>query len=123
MKKAIILAIALIGLQAIAQGERKERPNRGERSEKMMDLTPDEMATLQTKKMTLVLDLNESQQKDIYKINFENATQRKAMMEAHKAKPQKKSKWMQRLEDAQKMREQQVKQQSAPKNRQGRRNK
>lgn len=44
-------------------------------------------------------------------------------MEAHKAKPQKKSKWMQRLEDAQKMREQQVKQQSAPKNRQGRRNK
>jgi len=42
-------------------------------------------------------------------------------MEAHKAKPQKKSKWMQRLEDAQRMREQQVKQQSAPKNRQGRR--
>jgi YidC/Oxa1 family membrane protein insertase len=42
-------------------------------------------------------------------------------MEAHKLKPQKKSKWMQRLEEAQKMREQQVKQQSAPKNRQGRR--
>jgi YidC/Oxa1 family membrane protein insertase len=42
-------------------------------------------------------------------------------MEAHKAKPQKKSKWMQRLEGAQRMREEQAKQQSAPKNRQGRR--
>jgi len=45
----------------------------------------------------------------------------KLKMEAHKAKPQKKSKWMQRLEEAQRMREQQVKNQTAPKNRQGRR--
>ena len=36
--------------------------------------------------MTLFLDLNESQQNKIQKINIENATQRKAMMEKRKAK-------------------------------------
>lgn len=85
MKKLVFIAIALIGLQALAQQEKKERPNR-ERAEEMMNLSAEELATLQTKKMTLHLDLNESQQAEIHKINLENATQRKAMMEARKAK-------------------------------------
>lgn len=86
MKKLIIIAIALITIQGIAQGEKKQRPNSQERSQKMNDLTPDETATLKTKKMTLHLDLNEKQQKDIYKINLENATKRKEMMATMKAK-------------------------------------
>ena len=81
MKKIVLIAIAFIGLQAMAQQERKQGANRGERSEKMMNLSAEEMATLQTKKMTLHLDLNESQQTKIQKINLENATQRKAIME------------------------------------------
>jgi len=52
---------------------------------------------------------------------FINEEKLRLKMEAHKLKPQKKSKWMQRLESAQKMREQQARQQGAPKNRQGRR--
>jgi hypothetical protein len=86
MKKLIIIAIALISIQGIAQGEKKQRPNNQERSQRMNDLTPDEAATLQTKKMTLNLDLNEKQQKDIYKINLDNATKRKEMMATMKAK-------------------------------------
>lgn len=86
MKKLIIIAIALISIQGFAQGERKERPNRNENRQKMMNLSAEEMATLQTKKMTLHLDLNKSQQDDIYKINLENATLRKTYMEARKAK-------------------------------------
>jgi protein CpxP len=86
MKKLIIIAIALITIQGIAQGEKKQRPNSQERLQKMNDLTPDETATLKTKKMTLHLDLNEKQQKDIYKINLENATKRKEMMATMKAK-------------------------------------
>ncbi|GGK09918.1 hypothetical protein GCM10007962_00130 [Yeosuana aromativorans] len=87
MKKAIFIAIALVAIQVSAQ-ERNERPNRerGPRMEKMQDLTPEEMATLQTKKMTLHLDLNESQQRAVQKLNLQNATERKARMEAHKAK-------------------------------------
>tara|TARA_R110002049_G_scaffold295948_3_gene483754 strand:+ start:4444 stop:4911 length:468 start_codon:yes stop_codon:yes gene_type:complete len=83
MKKLILIAIAFIGLQATAQ--QKQGTNRGERGNKMMTLSAEDMATLQTKKMTLALDLNESQQKEIQKINLENATARKAQMEKRKA--------------------------------------
>ena len=86
MKKFIFIAIALVTLQISAQHRRNEGPNMRERSQKMSQLTPDEAATLQTKKMTLMLDLNESQQAEIHKINLENATKRKEMMEARKAK-------------------------------------
>ena len=86
MKKLILIAIAFIGLQAIAQEQKRQRPNNQERSQKMMDLSAKDMATIQTKKMTLFLDLNESQQAKIQKINLENATKRKAMMAERKAK-------------------------------------
>ncbi len=86
MQKLILIAIAFIGLQATAQQQGKQAPNRAERGEKMMNLSADDMATLQTKKMTLHLDLNESQQKEIQNINLENAKTRKAHMEDRKAK-------------------------------------
>ncbi len=86
MKKIILIAIAFIGLQATAQQQRKQGPNNGERGDMFMNLSAEEAATLRTKKMTLALDLNESQQKEIQKINLENAKQRKAMMEERKVK-------------------------------------
>ncbi|WP_372753585.1 hypothetical protein [Mariniflexile sp.] len=91
MKRLFIIALALVTIQGIAQ-ERKERPNRENRTQRMSDLTPEEMATLQTKKMTLHLDLNESQQKQIHKLNLENATAKKEMMETFKAKKESNSK-------------------------------
>ncbi|MEN3325103.1 hypothetical protein VP395_15300 [Mariniflexile soesokkakense] len=86
MKRLIVIALALASIQGIAQEERKERPNREERTHRMSDLTPEEAANLQTKKMTLHLDLNQSQQKEIYAINLKNATKRKEMMATFKAK-------------------------------------
>lgn len=86
MKKIFLIAIALISIQAIAQGEKKERHNNQERAHKMSNLSAEDMATLQTKKMTLHLDLNAEQQAKIQKLNLENATARKAKMEARKAK-------------------------------------
>ncbi|MFD1614897.1 Spy/CpxP family protein refolding chaperone [Gelatiniphilus marinus] len=85
MKKLAIIALALFALQATAQDGKKGYQNK-ERGAKMMDLSVEEMATLQTKKMTLHLDLTKSQQEKIQKLNLENATKRKAMMEARKAK-------------------------------------
>lgn len=87
MKNALLIAMALIAIQVSAQ-ERNQRPNRerSPRMERMQNLTPEEMATLQTKKMTLHLDLNETQQRAVQKLNLQNATERKARMDARKAK-------------------------------------
>jgi len=89
MKKLIIIALALVTVQITAQERKnrqnKERGNRGERMERFQDYTPEEMATLQTKKMTLHLDLTKSQQKEIQKLNLENAIDRKAKMDARKS--------------------------------------
>ncbi|AUP81565.1 hypothetical protein [Flavivirga eckloniae] len=83
MKQLIMIAIVLISIQAVAQPDRGDRP---ERAQKMKNLSAEEMATLKTKKMTLFLDLSESQQKEVQKINLENATLRKKMMEERKAR-------------------------------------
>ena len=85
MKKIIVIAIALISMQGIAQQQGNNRANNPERGQKMNSLTAEEMAELQTKKMTLNLDLNASQQKEVYKLNLENAKQRKTMMETYQA--------------------------------------
>ncbi len=51
----------------------------------MKDFTPEQIATLQTKKMTLALDLTEAQQSQIQTLNLENAKARKAKMDELKA--------------------------------------
>lgn len=81
MMKNVILALALIaGMTVMAQkGE-------GHQRQAMKDLTPEQMATLQTKKMTLALDLNKEQQTKIQLMNLENAKLRKAKMEERKTK-------------------------------------
>jgi len=86
MKKIILIAIALVSLQGMAQERQREqrRDFKKERSQALKDLTPEQAATLQTKKMTLHLDLSEAQQKDIYKLNLANAKERQAKMKAAK---------------------------------------
>ncbi len=83
MKKIILIALALVTIQVSAQ-ERSQEFRKGERKErinKFKDFTPEEVAELQTKRMTLDLDLTPSQQKQIQKLNLENAIDRKAKME------------------------------------------
>lgn len=74
-----MMVMFLAGLTASAQkGE-------GTHRESMRDLTPEQIATLQTKKMTLVLDLTAEQQTQIKAIQLENAELRKAKMEERNA--------------------------------------
>jgi len=82
----MLIAIALISLQGIAQERQREhrKGDRNERSQTLRNLNPEEAATLQTKKMTLRLDLTEAQQKEVYKINLANAKERQTKMEAVK---------------------------------------
>ena len=87
MKKLVLIALAFMAIQVTAQERHREsRHNENkERAHKFQDLTPEEAATLQTKKMTLYLDLTEAQQVKVHALNLENAMMRKAKMDARKA--------------------------------------
>jgi len=87
MKEVVIFLIALVALQVSAQDQKREHQRDGQRArmETMKDFTPDELATLQTKKMTLHLDLNEAQQKEMQAFFLEEAKFRKSKMEERKA--------------------------------------
>ena len=60
MKKIFITLLLLVGITAIAQ--RPEEKKGKERHKMMHDFTPEQVATLHTKKMTLALDLTTAQQ-------------------------------------------------------------
>ncbi len=78
MKKVIIAVTLLISVAAIAQ------KGAGRNLKGMKDLSPDQIATLQTKKATLALDLTEEQQTQMKELFTKNATMRKAKMEKRK---------------------------------------
>ncbi len=81
MKKLAIIAMALITLTATAQRVGEERGERGQQN-----LSAEEVASLQTKRMTLALVLSDVQIKKVHKINLEQAEKRKAMREARNNK-------------------------------------
>lgn len=78
MKKLSLLLMMLIAISAFSQQEGQY--NRGDRS----DMSAEEMATLQTERLTLHLNLNEAQQQEVKKLHLESATERKAMMAERK---------------------------------------
>lgn len=88
MKKLAVMVALLVSTIVMAQ----ERPQRRgdmkpeHRREMMEQLTPEQMAELKTKHMTLALDLSEKQAKEVLQLNTEMATKRKAHFEEMKAK-------------------------------------
>ncbi|MEJ6792155.1 MAG: hypothetical protein QNK89_05315 [Lacinutrix sp.] len=85
MKKLLILALALFALQVTAQEKKEQHQLRKQKMEHMKDMEPKEMAELQTKKLTLTLDLTDEQQAKVEKLNLKNAELRKAGMEKRMA--------------------------------------
>ena len=77
MNKLIVVIVLCLGMTGIAQ-EKEGRKT-------MRNLTPEQMATLQTKKMVLALDLTEDQQSEMKAIFLDNAKARKTKMEERKA--------------------------------------
>ncbi|OIQ38158.1 MAG: hypothetical protein BM563_06870 [Bacteroidetes bacterium MedPE-SWsnd-G1] len=70
MKKVVFILVAFISIQTFSQ---KERTN------KKSDLTPEQMATLRAKQMTLDLDLNEKQQEQVMAFTLKNVEELKKM--------------------------------------------
>ena len=80
MKKLFIVALLVVGMTSFAQ-ERKARPERAQ----MEQLTLEQRNQLHLKKMTLELDLNTSQQREMSKIIAEQSAKREARMAERKA--------------------------------------
>lgn len=70
--------MALICVTTLAQQNRlKKGEHRKEMKENRSDLSPEQMAELSTKKMTLHLDLTDKQQKEVKSLHLEKAKKRK----------------------------------------------
>lgn len=92
MKKLIMILIAVATLQVSAQDQKSAMKK--ERISSKMDYSPEEMAQLQSKKLTLKLDLNSKQQKEVSALFLEQFQMRQSKKEAYlqaKAKEDNKS--------------------------------
>lgn len=78
MKKLSLLVIMLISISAFSQQKRYLH------KADMSDMSSEEIATLHTKKLTLLLDLDQAQQLEIKKFSQEKAEERKALLAEHK---------------------------------------
>lgn len=84
MKKTLMAIIVMAGFSVMAQ----DHNMKGKRNT-MNDLTPEQVATLQTKRMTLALDLNDAQQAKMISILTADAKSHKTKMETFKARKEK----------------------------------
>ncbi|ESU29301.1 hypothetical protein FLJC2902T_06970 [Flavobacterium limnosediminis JC2902] len=75
MKNVIIAVVMMISLATFAQDRKMKRE----------EFTPEQRVELQTKKLTLELDLNEKQQKDIKKLLTEQSKKHEEAKAKHKA--------------------------------------
>lgn len=73
MKKLAVIAIALFTLNGMAQAKQNGSKDRKEKRELRKDLTPQDIASLKSKKLTLQLDLSDKQQKKVYNIILKQA--------------------------------------------------
>lgn len=79
MKKWILACLLLAGLSATAQHMTRE----GRGRQQMQEFSPDEMATLQSKKMMLALDLSSNQQQELKTLLSKRIQKRQEMRQAH----------------------------------------
>lgn len=79
MKQWILAGLLLFGLSATAQRMHREGHNR----QQMQELSAEEMATLQSKQMTLALDLSSAQEQQLQKLLAKRNADRRALREAH----------------------------------------
>jgi hypothetical protein len=80
MKKLLIICVLLAGVTTLAQ----ERGDRHHGRNFLKDMTPEQMATLSSKRLALVLDLSEEQRRQVMELQLTRAKEGKAFMETRK---------------------------------------
>lgn len=83
MRKVVVASMFLTVFMVVGQEKQKDGNTEYSRYARM---TPEQMATLQTKKMVLALDLTKDQQAKVERLNLETAKRRQAKMEQWKAR-------------------------------------
>lgn len=79
MKKVLLIGILLMGLTGMAQDRRGHADFRFYR-----DLTPEQAATLSSKRLALALDLTEEQRQKVMALNLKRAEDQKAVSQLRK---------------------------------------
>ena len=82
MKQLVVLVVLLTSVGAMAQRHQDSRMGKKVKAE----MTAEQLATLQTKKLILALDLTNHQEKQVMAINLEQAAFRKTKREEFQAK-------------------------------------
>lgn len=86
MKKVCILILAFITMTGFSQEKEQKIDMRQKMMQERKDLSPEQKATINTKRLTLQLDLTEAQQKEVQKLQLEMITKREANNETRKEK-------------------------------------
>lgn len=86
MKKLVIIALALVTLSGFGQQKRERQMDRENSSELRKEMTPNDIADLKSKKLTLQLDLTDAQQKEVHQLILEQAKTREDLKKDHQAK-------------------------------------
>ncbi|MFK7832808.1 MAG: hypothetical protein AB8B52_06010 [Winogradskyella sp.] len=86
MKRVIIIALALVTFNAFAQQKRERGIQQEHISEIRKEMTPQDVADLKTKQLTLKLDLTDVQQKEVHQLILDQAKTRAEKRKAHQAK-------------------------------------
>ncbi|WP_296385002.1 Spy/CpxP family protein refolding chaperone [Winogradskyella sp.] len=92
MKKLIVIALALFTLNGVAQEKRKRASERHDKMELRKDMTPKDIADLKAKKMTLHLDLTDTQQQKVHQLILKQAEVNQSLRKEHKADGEKREK-------------------------------
>ncbi|MGJ8547843.1 hypothetical protein [Winogradskyella wichelsiae] len=85
MKKLAIIALALVTLNGFAQRKDKKNKNEETHSELRQDISAKDIAELQSKKLTLKLDLTDAQQAKVQKIILKQTEENHKLREERKA--------------------------------------
>lgn len=85
MKKLLIVALALFTLNGMAQEERKGKKDRKEMRESKRDMSPEAIADIKSKRLTLKLDLSDKQQKQVHRLILDEAKDRQKMRQEREA--------------------------------------
>lgn len=88
MKNVVMAIVMLVGFSGFAQEKQPDARHKRDR----VELTPEQRNDLRLKELTLKLDLNSSQQKEMAKVIAEQETKRAAVREEMKSKREAKQK-------------------------------
>ena len=92
MKTLIVIALTIFTLNGVAQEKRKRGSERHDKMELRKEMTPEDIADLKSKKLTLRLDLTDTQQNEARKIILQQSKLNHDLRDEHKTNADKREK-------------------------------